>query len=458
MILNRRRFLSALGLTGAAATLTSPRFARAAPSGPPKRLIIVSSSHGTVYDGWKMRNGGQSESQAYELDLTSMDPGEYSRGLAPLAPYANRLLVMDGLSMSSAELDLAGYRHEKGWIHAWTGGWVYFPGSSLLSTKPSLDQLVAAEIARPDRLPSLELSVMEGRPICHAGKAQQLPMEEDPGQAWKRLYGLSTSDDPLIAAQGSVLDYALAEHAALAPKLGAADRARLDTHFDLVRQLEQRIAGLANAECTAPAVPAPTLENYDASFKAHADLVASAFSCDMTRVVSMSLGDVPSEAFGWGWYLSGDAHNDFAHRLYEDQQAAEAMTDYHAFHSAQMAYLIGLLESIPDTDGGSLMDNTLIVWGGELADGWHGYERYFAMTAGGSWYFKPGRYLHWPQQTPIGVLNPAGTTSVSGKPHQHLLTSVARAMGLDVDYVGIPEVQNLDGERINLSGELPDLT
>ena len=457
MILNRRRFLSALGLTGAAATLGLPRRAGATTGGAPKRLIVISTSHGTVYDGWKMRNGGQDEAQPYELDLTSIDAADWSRGLAPLAPHADRLLVMDGLSMSTAELDLPGYRHEKGWIHAWTGDWVYFPGSSLLSTGASLDQLVAAEIARPDRLPSLELSVMEGRPICHAGKAQQLPMEDDPAQAWQRIFGLSTSNDPLVAAQGSVLDFALAEHAKLGPKLGRADKARLDAHFELVRQLEQRIQGLATAECSEPDVPVTT-EDYDNHFKAHADLVASAFSCDMTRVVSMSLGDVPSEAFGWGWYLSGDAHNDFAHRLYEDEQAATAMTDYHAFHSAQMAYLISLLESIPDTDGGTLMDNTLIVWGGELADGWHGYERYFSAVAGGSWYFRPGRYVHWPQQTPIGVLNGSGLTSLSGKPHQHLLTSVARAMGVDVDYVGIPEVQNLAGERISLTGELPDLT
>jgi hypothetical protein len=30
-------------------------------------------------------------------------------------------VLLDGISMASAELDLPGYRHEKGWVHAWTG-------------------------------------------------------------------------------------------------------------------------------------------------------------------------------------------------------------------------------------------------------------------------------------------------------------------------------------------------
>ena len=56
MILNRRRFLSALGLTGAAAALPSGLGQRAwAGSTAPKRLITLSTCHGMVYDGWKMR-------------------------------------------------------------------------------------------------------------------------------------------------------------------------------------------------------------------------------------------------------------------------------------------------------------------------------------------------------------------------------------------------------------------
>ena len=459
MILNRRRFLSALGLTGAATALPGSLTRRAFAGGSaPKRIIVFSTSHGTVYDGWKFRQGGEDDSRAFEFDLAGMGADTFSRALQPLHDHRSRMMVLDGLAMISAEKDIPGYRHEKGWIHAWSGGQVNFTGSDLFATTPSLDQLVAREIARVDRLPSLELGVGEYRPISHAGLAQQLPFETDPGRVFDRIFGLSTSTDPLIAAQGSVLDFARAEHAALAPKLSAADADKLTTHYDLVRQLEQRIDGLANSTCKSgidPATLASTNAGYTDLFLSMAALIAAAFSCDMTRVVSLSLGDLPSDEFGWGGYLSGDAHNDFAHQIFNDPTAAEAMTDYTRMHAQQLAYLVDLLSSIPDTDGGSIMDNTLIVWGGELGDGWHGYDKYCCLTVGGSWHFRPGRYLHWPDTTTdISIFAGAGESPTAGMPHQHLLVSAAQAMGLDVDAVGDTDVTNREGTRIGLTGPL----
>mgnify|MGYP000368241705 CR=1 FL=1 len=456
LVVDRRRFLTALGLGAGTVALGSRRAMGS--DGVPKRLIILSTSHGTVYEGWKMRPGGRSPSSAWSAELMGLDPAAFSRALAPLHPYRSRLQVLDGLSMTSAELDLSGYRHEKGWLHAWTGAWVHFTGTDLFSTGPSLDQLVAAQVSRPDRLPSLELGVHECRPICHAGLAQQLPIEEDPRRAWERIFGLATSSDPLVRAQGSVLDFALAEYEALKPTLRPIDQERLSTHFELVRQLERRIQGLSEATCDAGSIDAlaSSAEGYDAVWTSMADLVAAALSCDLTRVVSLSLGDLPSDDFGWGWYLSGDAHNDFAHRIADDAQAAEAMTDYTRKHAEQLAYLIGLLEAIPDPDGGSLMDHTLIVWGGELGNGWHAYDQYCALTVGGGWHFDLGRYVHWPaESTPVAMLSATGDFVMSGLPHHHLLVDVANAMGLGVDHIGTRTLQSKAGDRVDVTGGLP---
>jgi hypothetical protein len=453
VILDRRRFLTALGLGGAGAAL-APSLVRADDSAP-KRLIVLSTGHGTPYEHWKMRPGSEPDEGTWVADLAGLQQAEFSRSLAPLHEHRKRLLCLDGLSLASAELDLPGYRHEKGWIHAWTGGWAHFTGADLFSTEPSLDQLVARHVARPDRLQSLELQVHEGRPICHAGKAQQLPLEGVPARAWERIFGLAQSTDPLVGAQGSVLDYASREYDAVRRTLGASDRSKLDIHFELVRQLEQRIAGLSEASCAAPELLGVDLEDYNATFDAHTEIIAAAFACDMVRVVALSLGDLPSEAFGWGHYLSGDAHNDFAHRIFEDPQAAEAMSDYTGQHATQLARLISMLEAIPEGSG-SVMDNTLIVWGSEIADGWHGLEKYCVTVAGGSWAFELGRYAHWPwNNTPIPMVAPSGMTPGSGLPHQHLLVSVAQAMGLDLDHVGLVNAMTLQGERVDFIGGLP---
>lgn len=463
MIIDRRRFLSGMGLSASALAVggLSHRAWGGGEGGAPKRLIILSTGHGTVYDGWKMRPAAQPDAKSWAFDFNGLDSSQFSRGLEPLHAARNRMIVLDGLSMVSAERDLAGYRHEKGWVHAWTGGQALLTGADIFSTQPSIDQLVAAQIGRVDRLPSLELTIGEGRPICHAGFAQQLPLENDPARVFDRLFGLATSKDPLIGAQGSVLDFAIREFDAASPKLSALDAERMTTHFDLLRQLEQRIVGMSEATCSSSldrASLASTSAGYQELFLSMAELIASAFSCDLTRVATISLGDLPASDFGWG-NQSGDVHNDFAHQIYVNEQAAAAMTDYQRYHASQVAALISLLESIPDSDGRSLMDNTLIVWSCEMADGWHGYEKHFAATFGGDWYFRPGQYLHWPYETSsdFSVATPAGMSSGAGMPHQHLLVSVARAMGLDTDVVGMAELANRSGQLYSLAGELPEM-
>jgi len=138
------------------------------------------------------------------------------------------------------------------------------------------------------------------------------------------------------------------------------------------------------------------------------------------------------------------------------------MTDYVQTHAEQVARLVSTLEAIPDAGGGSVMDNTLIVWGSELGDGWHGYRNYCPVLIGGSWAFKTGRYLYWPHETPAEMRVPtqilaSGTTQLSGIPHQQLLVSVARAMGLEVDHVGLEQVRGQRGDFINLDGPLHGL-
>lgn len=92
-----------------------------------------------------------------------------------------------------------------------------------------------------------------------------------------------------------------------------------------------------------------------------------------------------------------------------------------------------------------------------MADGWHGYERYCVVLAGGGWAWPTGRYLHFPNRTgPITVVAPDGKVR-SGVPHQHLLVSLAKAMGLDVDSVGLSSIMTRDGEIVDLTGALEGL-
>ena len=466
-MISRRHLLRLGGLTALGAALPDGVLHGFGQSpGPTRRLVVLSHCHGWPYATWRMRPAGTSEAEPWALDLGALAREEFSQPLAPLYEHRRRLLALDGLSLATAELDTGGNRHDRGWIHAWTGNNADFAARDTRSTSASLDQLVAAQIARPDRLPSLELSVdaalEAGRPIAYNLGGMRLPAENTPRRAWERVFGPTSSGDAVGQRRRATLDFAYNEYRELAPRVAAADRARLESHFGLVERLGHRLEGLATLSCDAPPRPAAEFAQYDMRFDAFTDIIAAAFSCDITRVVSLSLGEMPTAEFGAD-HISDKVHKGIAHYIYEDPAKYAAMTDYAEHHAGQVARLISTLEAIPDADGGSVMDNTLIVWGSALGDGWHGYRYYCPVLIGGSWAFTTGRYLYWPHETPAEMRVPSqvltgGSTRVSGIPHQKLLVSVARAMGLDVDHVGLTHVRGQRGNFIDVSGPLNGLT
>ena len=466
-MITRRRLLRLGGLTALGAGWPGGVLpARAEIAAPPRRLVVISHCHGWPYSAWRMRPAGMPETRPWSLDLTPLAENDLSAPLAPLHPHRRRVLVLDGLSLATAELDAGGNRHDRGWIHAWTGNNADFSARDTRSTSASLDQLVAAHVARPDRLPSLELSVdaalEAGRPIAYHPGGVRLPAENTPLRAWERTFGPASSDDAAGTRRRTTLDFAYGEYRALAGGFDSLDRARIESHFGLVDRLGRRLEGLAALSCAAPPRPAAAFERYDRRFDAFTDIIAAAFGCDITRVVSLSLGEMPTAEFGAD-HISDKVHKGIAHYIHDDPARHAAMTDYVRRHARQVARLVSTLESIPDRGGGSVMDNTLIMWGSELGDGWHGYSRYNPVLIGGAWAFRTGRYLFWPDRTPIEMRVPAqvasgGRTRLAGVPHQRLLVSVARAMGLEVNHVGLRQVRGQRGDFVDVSGPLDRLT
>jgi hypothetical protein len=477
-MMKRRSFLQLLGMTGAMAGLgiagAQRALADAGRVGAPRRLVVIGHCHGWPYDAWKIRPEGFSESEPWDVDLTTLSLPEWSGPLAPLYPFRHRLLIPDAFSLATAELDMDGNRHDTGWIQAWTGNRVDFSGAGSGATTASLDQIVAGEIARADRLQSLELTVgttggtdsfggtlESGRPIAYSASGGALPVEGSAAKLWQRIYGPSLSPDPLGARQGSVLDFAYEEHAALAKGLSQQAEQRLAAHYEHLASLGERLEGMAGLACDAvPDAPEEVL-SFDGRFDAFAELIGAAFACDVTRVVSVGLGEMPTADFGADG-ISDNVHKGIAHDIHNSPEKHAAMAEYVKVHAMQVGRLVEVLESLPDVDGGSIMDNTLIVWGSELADGWHGYQHYNPVLIGGAWHFNTGRYVYRPHTTPAEMLvpasvNPGGWSEFCGLPHQHLLVSVAQAMGLERNHVGLKYVQGQRGDWINTTGPMEGL-
>jgi hypothetical protein len=75
------------------------------------------------------------------------------------SPFNRKLSVIDGLSLASAEADVAFNEHDKGTRGALTGAPIQRENDVVTAGSASIDQLIARQIAVPGRLDSLEFAV-----------------------------------------------------------------------------------------------------------------------------------------------------------------------------------------------------------------------------------------------------------------------------------------------------------
>ncbi len=485
---SRRRFLQAAGLTTAGglflpSLLPRGRKAAAAAGGPPMRMVVVFTEHGVPHSRWDMHRGMPTD-QRWEYPFTGIAEGDMSESLRPLWRHRDKLTVVDGLSLATAIADPYGDGHAKGWVSALTGGIARetIEGVKSNAAKPSLDQLigVAARAADPTLtdLVTLEYGIYQynfhaaiyGDP-GNGGPVLRLPHEEQPQAAFDRLFpnGDGTQPvDPVKRAQPDVLAGVAQMYDQMATRLSTEDRHKLELHRDLVRDMEQRLRRLQSVMCTAPTVQdyywgevAHDLR-YDAHKDSFWDLTAAALTCNLARVVTMQLGPLHIEMIGG----SGDLHHDYAHPSSPDQlnqptfaEATRGMTAYTARYARYVAELADKLDAIPEGNG-TMLDHTIILWVSELAHGGHGHDGWPVVMVGGGQRFRTGRYLHYEHDT-------LTTTTASwvddneriGLPHNHLLVSVAQAMGVETDTIGDASVRpkKPGAPAIDLRGPLPGL-
>jgi len=445
--MRRRSFLQALGVGAGGLLLPSGRAAGAAT--PAKRMIFFITSHGTVYDRWRMRLE-HPEGVDYELDLGGLAEQDWSPILAPLRSHASKLLVLDGLA-NGCVVPSSFNEHEEGHASLLTGQIpLYVPGGLGRPDGPSLDQVVGAERSTP--FPSLEWATGSGMAVNFDALGQPIPYGFDPLAAWERLFptGIPDAEAPTAAArirarQDSVLDRAARRYEALAPRLAGEDLVKLGQHRDLVRDLEIRVRTLAELVCEAPETPEWPSEAYtDADFPNQMasrwfDLTAGALACGLTDVITLRLDHINNSTIN---APPGDIHNDYAHQAYSgDTEAGRIMTDYAVWQSERFAELLTLLDAIPEGYG-SLLDHTVVVWMNELATGTHGFRAIPVVIAGGTDFFDTGRYVRW---QPRHLLSgPYGGTEI-GPPHNLLLTTLANSLEVELSTFGIPALAGVGG-------------
>ncbi|WP_437962704.1 DUF1552 domain-containing protein (plasmid) [Sorangium sp. So ce119] len=239
---------------------------------------------------------------------TSFELGEI---LAPLSPYRDKLLVLDGIDMESAHHG-PGDAHQQGIGQALTGTELQegtlFPYAGNPAARVgwgagiSVDQLLAAKLGQQTKLSSLELGVQVqyanvSSRISYLGPGQPVPPEDDPRALFERLFTDLSADPEALARRRAlrrrVLGSVLEDYGSLASKVGGEDRQKLEHHLEAVNEIEKRLdaPGLLGGACAPPALGEAldvyANDSFPAIGKLQTDLLATALACDLTRVASI---------------------------------------------------------------------------------------------------------------------------------------------------------------------------
>jgi hypothetical protein len=477
---SRRRFLQAVGL-GAAAIGSSGisvggATVRAGGTPPPTRVVFFISPHGTIWNQWKMPVGGGGGFA--EQSITSLGSGDWPEILAPLASYQNDLLVVEGLSRTTVQLEEyenttismgnCNNRHHVAQAHLLTCvRAMQRSGSTSIGGGESIDQYMGRMTTGAGRWASRVYGSSHQHPYNFIAAGEEAPRVSDPSAAFSDILGLyvpptmgAPERDQLIrAGRGSVLDLVADEYDLVAPRLGRDDRLKLERHRDLLRDLELTFSGGPSG-----VVCDPTFTPTGDTAAQFARITALALSCDLTRVVTYVTQGIDSAGLG----LPSDTsiHQDYAHNSVPPPhdgggvytaEAERGMVAYNVHYANQYAAFLRELAATPDGGGESLLDHTAVVWLTELATGTHEILDTPIVVAGGAnGAFRTGRYVRYPMNQRIPQAYSGGGAAI-GPSTSQLYVSLMNAMGMPDDHYGITDAPAEGGGNISLRGPLTEL-
>lgn len=402
----RRTFLRRLGGAGLALPLLPALLrgssATAQPVAPPKRLVCLFTHNQQLRAPW-MPTGT-------DRDFT------LSPVLAPLAPFQDRMLVLHNMASTFNDHPAS------------TSAWSESNGNG-----PSIDQVVAQRLGNATRLRSLELGVQTETSVSFGGPRLRVPAIAHPIAAYDRVMNAAQNDPAERARQasqtGSVLAATRARFERLRGRLSASETRLVDAQISELTDLEDRVRNPAEVRACAipppPAVPtgSTTLRDqtlFPAVCQAHLDNIATALTCDVTRVASLMIGGSGSTVT-YSWLGISDVAHDVAHGFRNASGATIANAEdqwasIQTWHAQQIADFVAKLDSVVEDDGTTVLDNTIVLWASELGlanGGGHQRNNVPAVIVGGGG----------------GALDTGRFLDLGGRPYADLLLTLGHAMG-----------------------------
>ena len=410
--MNRRHFLAGLGAGAAALPLLSRLPSAHAQAFPTRFVVFFTPNEPIDPSYWEPGSG---------FSLTDV--------MQPLTQHKDKLLMIGHMKMETRDKDNFGGGHV-GMGHLLTGEVNNPYGSGnpeFWAGGISVDQLIANEL-------NVEAMTVAARPggangntrISYSGANNPVHPIEDPLKAFDTFLGDYTIpvDDlaELRAQKRTVLDAVAGQLDRLKGKIAKADRGKLQLHLDRVRDIEASLTGNTTVSCS-PTAPAGGFDykansDYPITGRRHMDVVAQALACDATRVATIQLGNSGGSNLTPSWPSYGidsqtDEHN-IAHNYNSNPSNANVNTRValERFYYDQFAYFLDQLDSYEEGNG-TLLDNTLVLWGKPIGRNHRGDDLLFMLAGGAGGQVQGGRYI---ERRDV--------------PHNNLLTTCCQLMGL----------------------------
>ena len=364
--------------------------------------------------------------------------------MSPLEPFKEDILIPSNLWTPQ------GNGHVNG-PPTWLTGQSY-RSRAVNAGGVSADQLAARHLGEETLLPSLELSLQgEGyfsnslprNAISWSAPDRPMAREIEPRAVFDRMFRPPSGG----VTDRSVMDAVLVDARTLRGYTSKADQYRLDEYFEAIRALERRIefsearsgqmrsdGALTDTMMTpTPGIPA----DHQSYVRLMLDLMIAAFQSDATRVATFMLDHGQSNRYfdfipdvQGTWHAlshyqnaSGKTEDDDGITTWESVESKRAMyAEVIRWHHTQVAYLLDRMKSIVEPNGGTLLDNSMILYGASLGDGneHDANDLPTLLAGGGGGTITTGRYIENAEPTDLAGL--------------HL--SLLQRMGVEIDEFG----------------------
>lgn len=497
--LSRRLFLGGAGVLVALPTLDSllPRVASAQATTDPKRFICMKSFSTQLIKKWYPSfsgNGYQLKDDVYSgskadgstLLTQTLDGGPYtqaplsdfqtSAGISPilgpfLNPYLDKLTLIRGLDfLPSVNHNFGGLLGNFSSCTAATPC-----DADELGDVPTIDQVLAYSskfYGSTPALRSLHISqgVEDAMSFTNFGQmgamVEQLKTRTNPLDVWNDVFAsLVLPDDdgssPSVDPNALLVDNVIEQYRELtkSSRLSRVDKDKLEQHVSLLSEVQARLGGtgFTSLSCMKPVEPESLANNTgtdpsDITMKwdLFLDLVVLALSCDRTRLVTMGVhkalgpGPSPDDPTLMGQYHSEDASGGTWHGLahdWDNENSRRMLEGINAWIAEEVfGKLVAKMDAVEESDGNTLLDNSLVYWGNELGFNHIAYSVpcLLAGSAGGA--ITPGRYLDYIDWEGQSYFSQEDGNVIKGIPHNRFLVTVLQAMGLS------PEDYEMDGQ------------